>query len=112
MNVSAGTESGDASRVVCSGAGLQGGVVGREIRSWIDTRRAGPGELAAHCTGPNKVPTYVNVLVSLSQEYRKLLHLIVEGSLIDDKLFSYIWLDWVNIGGTEYFCSFSFMRAY
>ncbi|KAG6458999.1 hypothetical protein O3G_MSEX011155 [Manduca sexta] len=53
--VSAGSESGDASRVVCSGAGLSGGVVGREIRSWIDTRRAGPGELAAHCTGPNKV---------------------------------------------------------
>lgn len=55
MNVNAGAESGDASRVVCSGAGLQSGVVGREIRSWIDTRRAGPGELTAHCTGPNKV---------------------------------------------------------
>ncbi|XP_026764452.2 filamin-A [Galleria mellonella] len=55
VNVSAGSESGDASRVVCSGAGLATGVVGREIRSWIDTRRAGPGELTAHCTGPNKV---------------------------------------------------------
>ncbi|KAJ2946351.1 hypothetical protein O0L34_g12388 [Tuta absoluta] len=55
VNVTAGNESGDASRVVCSGAGLTGGVVGREIRSWIDTRRAGPGELTAHCTGPNKV---------------------------------------------------------
>ncbi|XP_072935942.1 filamin-A isoform X1 [Epargyreus clarus] len=55
VNVTAGSESGDASRVVCSGAGLAGGVVGREIRSWIDTRRAGPGELTAHCTGPNKV---------------------------------------------------------
>lgn len=55
VKVSAGGESGDASRVVCSGAGLAGGVVGREIRSWIDTRRAGPGELTAHCTGPNKV---------------------------------------------------------
>ncbi|XP_063394456.1 filamin-A isoform X1 [Cydia fagiglandana] len=55
VNVTAGSENGDASRVVCSGAGLAGGVVGREIRSWIDTRRAGPGELTAHCTGPNKV---------------------------------------------------------
>lgn len=55
VNVTVGSEAGDASKVVCSGAGLQGGVVGREIRSWIDTRRAGPGELTAHCTGPNKV---------------------------------------------------------
>ncbi|XP_039765519.1 filamin-A [Pararge aegeria] len=55
VKVMAGSESGDASRVVCSGAGLSGGVVGREIRSWIDTRRAGPGELTAHCSGPNKV---------------------------------------------------------
>ncbi|XP_063833667.1 filamin-A isoform X2 [Ostrinia nubilalis] len=55
VNVNVGSESGDASRVVCSGAGLVGGVVGMEIRSWIDTRRAGPGELTAHCTGPNKV---------------------------------------------------------
>ncbi|OWR45139.1 jitterbug isoform F, partial [Danaus plexippus plexippus] len=55
VKVASGSDSGDASRVVCSGAGLAGGVVGREIRSWIDTRRAGPGELNAHCTGPNKV---------------------------------------------------------
>lgn len=40
---------------MCSGEGLRQGVVGREIRSWIDTRRAGPGELTAHCTGPRKV---------------------------------------------------------
>lgn len=40
---------------MCSGEGLRHGVVGREIRSWIDTRRAGPGELTAHCTGPRKV---------------------------------------------------------
>ncbi|KRT84610.1 hypothetical protein AMK59_1466 [Oryctes borbonicus] len=45
----------DASKVLCSGEGLRQGVVGREIRSWIDTRRAGPGELTAHCTGPRKV---------------------------------------------------------
>lgn len=45
----------DATKVLCSGEGLRNGVVGREIRSWIDTRRAGPGELSAHCTGPRKV---------------------------------------------------------
>lgn len=45
----------DASKVLCSGEGLRQGVVGREIRSWIDTRRAGPGELTAHCSGPRKV---------------------------------------------------------
>lgn len=45
----------DASKVLCSGEGLRNGVVGREIRSWIDTRRAGPGELSAHCAGPRKV---------------------------------------------------------
>ncbi|CAB3237329.1 unnamed protein product [Arctia plantaginis] len=55
VSVSAGGESGDASRVVCSGPGLAGGVLGRDIRAWLDTRRAGPGELTAHCTGPNKV---------------------------------------------------------
>lgn len=45
----------DASKVLCSGEGLRHGIVGHEIRSWIDTRRAGPGELTAHCTGPRKV---------------------------------------------------------
>lgn len=54
LTVQVGT-SIDASKVLCSGEGLRHGVVGREIRSWIDTRRAGPGELTAHCTGPHKV---------------------------------------------------------
>lgn len=45
----------DATKVLCSGEGLRHGVVGREIKSWIDTRRAGPGELTAHCSGPRKV---------------------------------------------------------
>jgi len=44
----------DASRVVCTGEGLRGGVVGHEIKSFVDTRRAGPGELSAHCVGPHK----------------------------------------------------------
>ncbi|XP_058054906.1 filamin-A [Anopheles bellator] len=48
----------DAAKVLCSGEGLRNGVVGREIKSWIDTRRAGPGELTAHCAGPRKVPAY------------------------------------------------------
>ena len=44
----------DASRVVCTGDGLRGRVLGHEIKSFIDTRRAGPGELSAHCVGPHK----------------------------------------------------------
>lgn len=49
------TSAADASRVICSGDGLKNGIVGQEIRSFIDTRRAGPGELTAHCVGPHKV---------------------------------------------------------
>lgn len=39
------TSAADASRVICSGDGLKYGVVGQEIRSFIDTRRAGPGKI-------------------------------------------------------------------
>ncbi|KAL1437060.1 hypothetical protein MTO96_049063 [Rhipicephalus appendiculatus] len=42
----------DASRVLCSGDGLRGGTVGKEIKAFIDTRKGGPGELTAHCMGP------------------------------------------------------------
>ncbi|XP_043676744.1 filamin-A isoform X1 [Vespula pensylvanica] len=49
------TSAADASRVICSGDGLKHGIVGQEIRSFIDTRRAGPGELTAHCVGQHKV---------------------------------------------------------
>ncbi|XP_072156699.1 filamin-B isoform X2 [Bemisia tabaci] len=45
----------DAAKVLCSGEGLGIGTVGKDIRSFIDTRRAGPGELSAHCVGPHKV---------------------------------------------------------
>lgn len=38
------TSAADASRVICSGDGLKHGIVGQEIRSFIDTRRAGPGK--------------------------------------------------------------------
>lgn len=34
----------DASKVVCSGEGLGVGTVGKHIRSFIDTRSAGPGK--------------------------------------------------------------------
>ncbi|XP_035227901.1 filamin-A-like, partial [Stegodyphus dumicola] len=45
----------DAEKVSCSGDGLRGGTVGKEIKAFIDTRKAGPGELTAHCMGPHKV---------------------------------------------------------
>lgn len=45
----------DASRVLCSGEGLRGGTVGKEIKAFIDTRKGGPGELTAHCMGPHKM---------------------------------------------------------
>lgn len=45
----------DSSKVLCSGDGLRHGMVGQEIKSFIDTRRAGPGELTARCVGPHKV---------------------------------------------------------
>lgn len=33
----------DAKRVLCTGEGLKGGTIGKEIKAFIDTRRAGPG---------------------------------------------------------------------
>jgi filamin len=55
MTVQVGASSqGDASKVICSGDGLRVGTVGKDIRSFIDTRRAGPGELTAQCMGPRK----------------------------------------------------------
>ncbi|CAL1298214.1 unnamed protein product, partial [Larinioides sclopetarius] len=52
VNISA---SCDSQKVACSGDGLRGGTVGKEIKAFIDTRKAGPGELTAHCMGPHKV---------------------------------------------------------
>uniref|UniRef100_T1J4U2 Calponin-homology (CH) domain-containing protein n=1 Tax=Strigamia maritima TaxID=126957 RepID=T1J4U2_STRMM len=52
INVSSNT---DPSKVVCSGDGLRGGAVGKEIKAFIDTRKAGSGELTTHCMGPHKV---------------------------------------------------------
>ncbi|CAG2105929.1 unnamed protein product [Medioppia subpectinata] len=45
----------DAKRVICSGDGLKNGSIGKEIKAFIDTRRAGPGELTAHCVGAHKI---------------------------------------------------------
>lgn len=45
----------DAGRVLCSGEGLKGGGLGEKLKVFIDTKRAGPGELSAHCSGPHKV---------------------------------------------------------
>lgn len=49
------TSNCDPTKVLCTGDGLKGGVLGQEIKCCIDTRRAGPGELTAICTGPQKV---------------------------------------------------------
>ena len=45
----------DPQKVVVSGEGIKMGVYGQDIKALIDTRRAGPGELTAHCMGPLKV---------------------------------------------------------
>ncbi|XP_067668832.1 filamin-A-like isoform X1 [Haliotis asinina] len=42
-------------KVAVTGEGLKGGLLGRDLDIRIDTRKAGPGELTAFCTGPNKV---------------------------------------------------------
>ena len=44
----------DASKVVVSGEGTKSGILGQEIKTFIDTRKAGPGELTAYCIGPQK----------------------------------------------------------
>ncbi|XP_076435464.1 filamin-A-like isoform X7 [Babylonia areolata] len=42
-------------KVIVSGEGLKGGLLGRDFDIRIDTRKAGPGELTAYCVGPSKV---------------------------------------------------------
>lgn len=52
-------ESGGVNKaVVCSGDGLRVGTLGKDIRSFIDTRKAGPGELSLHCVGPTNKTAY------------------------------------------------------
>jgi filamin len=45
-------------QVFCSGEGLRIGTLGKDIRSFIDTRKAGPGELSLHCVGPRGKTAY------------------------------------------------------
>jgi hypothetical protein len=44
----------DASKVIVSGEGTKTGMLGQEIKTFVDTRKAGPGELTAYCIGPQK----------------------------------------------------------
>ncbi|KAL8594779.1 hypothetical protein ACOMHN_047497 [Nucella lapillus] len=41
-------------KVVVSGMGLNGGMLGQDLDVRIDTRKAGPGELTAQCMGPSR----------------------------------------------------------
>lgn len=43
----------NASKVICSGDGLRSGVMGKEIKCYIDTRNAGQDELTIKCEGPH-----------------------------------------------------------
>jgi len=52
--------SSDAAKVICTGEGLKTGIIGKEIKSTIDTRHAGPGELTASCDGPS-IAAYVEI---------------------------------------------------
>ena len=56
VNVSA---RGDASKVTCNGDGLVMGIMGREIRSTIDARRAGPGNRGGSPTAKRQSAAHV-----------------------------------------------------
>lgn len=45
----------DPSKVICTADSLKGGILGEKMKTFIDTKKAGPGELTALCTGPQKV---------------------------------------------------------
>jgi len=45
----------DPSKVICTADSLKGGVLGEKMKTFIDTKKAGPGELTALCTGHQKV---------------------------------------------------------
>ena len=45
----------DPAKVIVSGDGIKMGMLGQDVKALIDTRRAGPGELTAHCMGAQKV---------------------------------------------------------
>ena len=58
------TDQCDASKVVCSGDGLIQGIVGKEIQSLIDTRRAGPGTSGSIACGGGEV-VFVGVIMTI-----------------------------------------------
>ncbi|KAK7089925.1 filamin-A-like isoform X2 [Littorina saxatilis] len=44
------TAKGDISKVKVSGEGLKGGIAGHELKVFVDTKEAGPGEITATCS--------------------------------------------------------------
>nr|KAG5708293.1 hypothetical protein BaRGS_021227 [Batillaria attramentaria] len=44
------TSKGDVSKVKVTGEGLKGGIAGYELRVFVDTHEAGPGEISATCS--------------------------------------------------------------
>ncbi|XP_076454287.1 filamin-A-like [Babylonia areolata] len=44
------TSKGDVSKVKVTGEGLKGGIAGSELRVFVDTKEAGPGEVTATCS--------------------------------------------------------------
>ncbi|CAI5454030.1 unnamed protein product [Caenorhabditis angaria] len=57
FNVSADTSSHPADLIGVDASSLKIGIINENIKTVIDTRRAGPGQLSAHCMGPMK-PAY------------------------------------------------------
>jgi filamin len=58
LKVIAEDNRGTNKAVICSGDGLRMGTLGKDIKSFIDTRKAGPGELNLHCVGPHGKTAY------------------------------------------------------
>lgn len=44
------TSKGDVTKVTVSGEGLRGGIAGHELKVFVDTKEAGPGEITATCS--------------------------------------------------------------
>ncbi|GAU89920.1 hypothetical protein RvY_02412-2 [Ramazzottius varieornatus] len=51
LNVAAAT---DSTKVVVNTENLRSAEIDKPVKAFIDTRRAGPGELSVHCQGPTK----------------------------------------------------------
>ncbi|PAV76657.1 hypothetical protein WR25_23383 [Diploscapter pachys] len=57
FKVVADTSSSPADNIGVDASTLKIGIINEDIKTVIDTRRAGPGQLSAHCMGPNQ-PAY------------------------------------------------------